>query len=240
MFYLQSKSCPAAATSVFQKAQLLFWNGLWCTFSSFTTAPQTDKSASTVQTMGDCGGLLATRAITGRLWVQNLFCISQQPVGEYTVFCNNQVVAGWLPTSLYACKTDLTDQSDCISRLTMLYGKISSNLRKKKNTKAVDSCWVHSVVRIELLPRDWLISYCIMSRRTGVPNKNWVALCWTQKECRFNSAHCSDPEATSIIYIQSMHIRLKFLYDFNSFTENWWCSELKLASLTLNWLLICF
>lgn len=143
MFYLQSKSCPAAATSVFQKAQLLFWNGLWCTFSSFATAPQTDKSASTVQTVGDCSGLLATKAITRRLWVQNLFCISQQPVGEYTVFCNNQVVAGWLPTSLYACKTDLTDltdQSDCISRLTMLYGKISSNLRKNKIQKiAVES-----------------------------------------------------------------------------------------------------
>lgn len=126
----------------------------------------------------NCGwlrGLLATKAITRRLWVQNLFCISQEPVGEYTVFCNNQVVAGWLPTSLYTCKTDLTDQSDCISRLTMLYGKISSNLRKQinlKKKKTKNSCWVHSVVRIELLLRDWLISYCIMSRRTGVPNKN--------------------------------------------------------------------
>lgn len=177
MFHLQSKSWPAAATSVFQKAQLLFWNGLWCTFSSFTTAPQTDKSASTVQTMGDCGVLLATKAITRRLWVQNLFCISQQPVGEYTVFCNDQVVAGWLPPSLYACKTDLTDQSDCISRLTMLYGKISSNLRtNKRKKKKKNSCWAHSVVSIELLPRDRLISYCIMSRRTGVPNKNCFLL----------------------------------------------------------------
>lgn len=145
MFYLQSKSCPAAATSAFQKAQLLFWNGLWCNFSSLATAPQTDKSASTVQTVGDCGGLLATKAITRRLWVQNLFCISQEPVGEYTVFCNNQVVAGWLPTSLYACKTDLTDQSDCISRLTMLYGKISSNLRKKNNTKKIRKIAVESI-----------------------------------------------------------------------------------------------
>lgn len=77
--------------------------------------------------------------------MQNLFCISQEPVGEYTVFCNNQVVAGWLPTSLYACKTDLTDQSDCISRLTMLYGKISSNLRKKNNTKKIRKIAVESI-----------------------------------------------------------------------------------------------